>query len=102
MDATENYNAQFILRRSFYFEGRVCVTLTAEAGTAVAGEDFDATPITSCWDDQQEDWELPEIPIVDDDEKEERESFTIRLSNPTGGAILGPNVSATVTLHDND
>jgi len=102
LDATENYNAQFILRRSFYFEGRVCVTLTAEAGTAVAGEDFDATPITSCWDDQQEDWELPEIPIVDDDEKEERESFTIRLSNPTGGAILGPNVSATVTLHDND
>jgi hypothetical protein len=51
---------------------------------------------------QQEDWALPQIRIVDDGKKEALEYFTIELSSPTGGAILGPNRSATVTLYDNE
>lgn len=103
LQATENHDAQFILTRNFYFEGRVCVTLTAKSGSAKAGEDFSASPVTVCWEDQEQDeWKLPVVPITDDDRKEGEETFRIELSNPTGGAILGPNRSATVTLYDND
>ena len=94
---------QVILTRNFYFAGQVCVTLTAKSRSAKAGEDFSAEPVTVCWeDDEQDEWRLPEIPIIDDNLEERNETFRIVLSNPTGGAILGPNSSATVTLHDND
>jgi len=41
------------------------------------------------------------IPIVDDSWKDDTETFTITLGNPTG-ATLGTQASATVTIADND
>ncbi|PYS46284.1 MAG: hypothetical protein DMF68_19575, partial [Acidobacteria bacterium] len=41
------------------------------------------------------------IPVVNDSYAEGQESFTIRLSNPTG-ATLGSNSTATITIVDND
>ena len=93
---------QVVLRRSYYFEGRVCVTLTAKSGTATAGKDFGPKPVTACWDDQYEDWQLPNLQLFNDDRKEGPETFTIELSNPTGGAIIGPIGSLTITLNDDD
>ena len=103
LDAGESsLDGQYILLRNHYFQGRVCVTFTAKSGTAIAGKDFHADPMNVCWDDQDTDWKLPEIEIVDDSLTEGNETFTLELSNPTGGAIIGPNGSATITLYDND
>ena len=38
------------------------------------------------------------IPIADDGINERQESFTATLSSPSGGATLGPDSSATVTI----
>ncbi len=78
------------------------MTFTAKSGTAIAGKDFHAEPTNVCWDDQDTDWKLPEIEIVDDRLTEGNETFILELSNPTGGAIIGPNGSVTITLYDND
>ena len=42
------------------------------------------------------------VPIVGDTIAEGPETFTVTLSNPTGGAILGTPSVATVTILDND
>jgi hypothetical protein len=97
-----NDTFQVVLRRNYYFEGRVCVTLTAKSGTATAGKDFGPKPVTACWHDRSEDWRLPNLQLFNDDRKEGPETFTIELSNPTGGAIIGPNGSMTITLNDDD
>lgn len=43
-----------------------------------------------------------QIPILKDTLNEASETFTVTLSNPTGGATLGTSTSATVTINDND
>ena len=95
-------NIQVWLHRNYYLEGRVCVTLTASSETAIAGEDFDGTPNTYCWDDQDAEPKLAEIPIVDDNNSESDETFRVELSNPTGGAIIGMLGSVTLGIAAND
>ncbi|HEV2913525.1 MAG TPA: Calx-beta domain-containing protein [Pyrinomonadaceae bacterium] len=41
------------------------------------------------------------LPVIDDTYVEGAESFSISLSNPTGGAVLGATASATVEITDN-
>jgi hypothetical protein len=41
------------------------------------------------------------IPVVDDTYLEGTESFFISLSNPTGGAVIGTNQTATIQITDN-
>ncbi len=101
--AHEQYDThQVILRRNYYFGGRVCVTLTAKSGTATAGRDFSGDPVTACWEDQEEDWQLIDLPIFEDNRQEGFETFTLELSHPTGGAVIGPIGSVTITLRDNE
>ena len=42
------------------------------------------------------------VPIVDDDVNELPESFTAMLSNPSQGAELGPDSTATINIADDD
>jgi uncharacterized delta-60 repeat protein len=93
---------QFWLYRHYYADGEVCVTLDAESGTATAGEDFVAETATHCWADQDTEPKLVEIEIVDDEVREGRETFRVELSNPTGGAIIGPRGAATIVIDAND
>jgi uncharacterized delta-60 repeat protein len=93
---------QFQLMRNYYAEGEVCVTLQATSGSATAGEDFTASPVTHCWADQDGEPKFVEIPIVDDRQQEAVESFTLELSDPTGGAVIGPRGAATITIAAND
>lgn len=93
---------QILLSREIYFGGRVCVTLTPSSGTATADADFDGASFTQCWEDQDADTKLVEIPIIDDDDRESDETFTVTLSNATGGAVLGGLNSVEVTISQSD
>ena len=43
-----------------------------------------------------------EIPIINDSDLEQSETFTLTLSNPTGGAALSENIVSQITIQDDD
>ena len=94
--------AELTVSRSSYSSGPVSVTLTPLAGTAAAGADFVADPITLTWADGEAGNKVARIPLVDDTQSELDEDFTVQLSNPTGGAVVGPQSIARVRIFDND
>ncbi len=100
--AFEGGRAQFFVYRNYYVDGAVSVTVTSVAGTATAGSDFAADPVTVSWADQDQEAKLVEIAIVNDTDQEGNESFTVELSNPTGSAILGPRSVVSVTVEASD
>ncbi|WP_168204113.1 Calx-beta domain-containing protein [Aliikangiella coralliicola] len=69
-------------------------------GTAINGEDFNATNGTLFFADGETSQTIT-IGIVDDTQDETNESFEIALTNPTNTIITGEN-SATITITDND
>jgi uncharacterized delta-60 repeat protein len=93
---------ELTVSRLFYTSGPVSVTLTPLAGTATAGADFVADPITLTWADGDGASKVARIPIVDDTLSEPDEDFTVQLSNPTGGAVLGPQPIARIRILAND
>lgn len=95
-------SAQVWVHRNFYAEGAVSVTVTPVAGSATAGDDFDPTPITLTWADQDTAPKIAEIRIVNDDDRESTEYFTVELTNPTGGAIVGTYATGGITIAAND
>lgn len=96
----EGTQAQVSVSRDYYATGAVSVTVTPTAGTASAGTDFDATPQTVSWADGEGGTKTIFIAIPADQAPEANESFTVTLSNPTGGAVVGPTSSATVNITD--
>ena len=98
----ESQTVEVAVLRNYYFTGPVSVTLTPIAGTATAGDDFVADSVTVSWAHDDADWKLVEFTIVDDTVAEPAESFTVELSNPTGGAVIGPQSSATVHIRISD
>jgi uncharacterized delta-60 repeat protein len=102
---TETYEGsplQFWLNRNYYHDGTVCVTLTPSSGSAIEGEDFEAGASQYCWGDQDGESKLVEIPIVDDEVREDAETFSVAISDPTGGAVIGPRNVATFAIAAND
>jgi hypothetical protein len=92
-------NVQVVVDRNYYSKGAISVTLTPVAGSATAA-DFGTAPITLSWADGDSAPKTATIPIVKDSIVESAESFTIELSNPTGGALVGPHSRVVVTIHD--
>jgi hypothetical protein len=88
--------------RNFYNTGAVSVTVTPISGTATAGDDFAAEPVTVSWADGDWDSKSVLIAIRDDTVEESNEAFTVTLSNPTGGAVIGPRSTATIRIEAND
>src|SRR6185369_10207118 len=76
----------------------VSVTVTPSSGSASAGSDFDPTPTTVSWEDGEGGAKYVPIKINLDTESEPVENFTVSLSNPTGGALLGPRSTTTVNI----
>jgi uncharacterized delta-60 repeat protein len=101
-DTSEPGTADIWVYRNFYYDGAVSVTVTPVAGSATAGDDFSDTPVTVTWDSQDGAPKLVQIPIADDSVEEPDEVFTLQLGDPTGGAIVGPHASATITIASND
>ena len=86
------------VNRNYYGEGEVCVTLTAKSGTALAGDDFEADAMTLCWGEGDFETRYVELGIMADGKSEGSEAFTVELSGPTGGAIIGPRGAATISI----
>lgn len=94
---------QLSVYRQFYSTGAVSVTVTPIAGTATAGADFAGSPVTVSWGDGDFSSKTVTFTILDDRSDEDvYETFTVALSNPTGGAILGPDPIAQIVIVDNE
>ena len=98
---SEGDAVQVTVRRDHYWLGAVSVTLTATAGTA-SSADFDSEPITVSWPDGDTEPRVVAVAITDDNDDEQDESFTVALAQATGGAVIGPLSSLSVTISDND
>jgi hypothetical protein len=77
------------------------VILTPTDGTAVSGSDYTNTPITVNFANAETSKTVT-IPIINDTVYEPTETVNLTLSNPTGGATLGTQKTATLNIVDND
>ena len=77
--------------------GTITVDFATTDGTATAGSDYTATSGTLTFN-QGEVAKAILIPITNDGVVENDETFTLKLSNPTGGAVLGTTSETTVTV----
>ena len=101
-EVTENSRElTFTVKRSGGNTGKVGVNYFTNDGTAIAGMDFEPITGTLTWEDGGNDDEIVTITIRDDDEVEESETFTISLSDITGGATLGTAITL-VTINSDD
>lgn len=81
--------------------GPVSIAYATSSGTATAGADYQGTSGVLTFADGQLSASIT-IPILDDKLAEAPESFTIALSNPIGGAVLGSQAIAAVTINDDE
>jgi uncharacterized delta-60 repeat protein len=89
---------QVVVQRENYFSGPVSVTVAAQPGSATSGDDFQLTPVTLTWGDGEAGLRTVNVTVLNDGRKEGDETFTVVLSSPTGGAVLGKSsVTATIT-----
>jgi len=83
-------------------DGAVSVDYATADGSAMAPADYLAAAGTLNWADGDTAPKTFQVTIVDDTKPELSETFTAALSNPTGGALVGPTAVETVTILDND
>lgn len=81
--------------------GTATVSYATQNGTAIAPGDYTAQSGTLTFADGEITKTIA-IPIIDDTISETTETFSVVLSNPTGGAALALPSTATVSIIDND
>ncbi|PZV25436.1 MAG: hypothetical protein DCF12_14945 [Snowella sp.] len=89
------------LTRSGSVIGEASVTLTPTDGTAIAGDDYDGTPIVVNFADGQTRATVT-IPIIDNTVYQGDKTINLVLSDPTDGAILGSQITSLLTIVEND
>jgi Calx-beta domain/Beta-propeller repeat len=72
------------------------------AGTATAGADYTAVPTTTVTFGAGVTTRTVTVPILNDTLDEPNETVVLTLTNPGGGATLGPRNTAILTIVDND
>ncbi len=82
--------------------GAVDVTFATSDGTANAGSDYTTASGTLSWADGDATAKTFAVPITDDAFAEGNETVNLTLSSPTGGATLGAQATAVLTIVDND
>ncbi|MDB6057841.1 MAG: hypothetical protein JWO95_1685, partial [Verrucomicrobiales bacterium] len=80
--------------------GAVTVNYSTTAGSATAGADYTTTNGQLSWIDGEGGTKTFTVPIINDGVSEPSESFTVSLSSPTGGAVVGLPSTTTVTIVD--
>jgi hypothetical protein len=91
-------SVQIVVNRNYYSTGPISVTLTPVAGSATTA-DFSARPLTLSWADGDSTPQTAIIPIVKANIVGSPKSFTVDLTNPTNGAVIGPHAHELVTIN---
>lgn len=94
-------NAMITVLRSNGFSGIVSVNINTLAGTAVPGIRYVSTNAVLSFADGQTNRTFL-VPLINDNVVQGDQTFTVQLSNPTGGATLGGSPSVPVTVLDDD
>ncbi|MGQ0622026.1 MAG: Calx-beta domain-containing protein [Panacagrimonas sp.] len=81
--------------------GEAAVRVVTRNDSAVSGRDYTAVNRVLTWDDGDTASRSIRIPIDDDDQDENQESFRVNLSEVDGADLGGPS-SATVRISDDD
>ncbi|MES9860674.1 MAG: Calx-beta domain-containing protein [Candidatus Thiodiazotropha sp. LLP2] len=81
--------------------GAVAVAYSTSDDSATAGEDYTAASGTLNLASGTSSAAF-QITLIDDNAYEGDEQIDLNLSNPTGGAVLGSNSSAVLTVNDNE
>jgi hypothetical protein len=92
----------FILSRTGGSDGPVSVSYATRDLTATAGSDYFQQSGSMSWGDADAGNKIFSVTLIDDGTYEGDETFEVALGNPTGGATLGSNHMATVTIVEND
>ncbi|MCU0546400.1 MAG: hypothetical protein MUE44_30260 [Oscillatoriaceae cyanobacterium Prado104] len=82
--------------------GAVSATVSLADGTAVAPGDYTNTPIAVNFADGDTTTKTVVIPIVNDTLVEGNETVNLSLGTPTGGATIGTQNTASLSIIDND
>jgi choice-of-anchor B domain-containing protein len=90
------------LRRTRGRLGAVSVQLATRDGTARAGNDYTSVSTTLNWADGDDSDRTVTIPLINDTEVENDETFIVALSAPGGGAALDGSADYTVALSSDD
>ncbi len=93
--------ASITVIRRFGTNGAVTVNYRTAAGTAASGVDYEETAGTLVFPDGVAQ-RIIEIPLLDDNLVEGAETVLLFLEQPAGGATLGPQTNATLTLLDDE
>lgn len=91
-----------MVTRSGGSAGAVSVQYSTSANTAAAGSDFGSASGTLSWPDGDTTPKTFTVAITDDTAAEASETFTVTLTNATGGSPIGLPSTTTVTITDND
>ncbi|MBO9998033.1 MAG: hypothetical protein J7641_03330 [Cyanobacteria bacterium SID2] len=83
-------------------EGAVGATINLSDVTAISPDDYDNTPISVSFDDGDNTPKTIVIPLVDDTLIEGDETLNLSLDAATGGASLGTQDTAVLSIVDND
>lgn len=85
-------------------DGEVSVAYQTISGTAIGNQDYvpDTETLVTFADGDAADKTISIVLINDDTVAEDTETFTVLLSNTSGGATLGSAFTATVTITDTD
>ncbi len=82
--------------------GTVTIDYATDDGTAIDGADYDASGGTLSWGPGDASPRFFYVDLLQDDDAEGNETFTVDLTDPTGGAVLGEVTTTTVTIHDDE
>ena len=91
-------SVQIVVNRNYNSTGPISVTLTPVPGSATTA-DFSAKPITLSWADGDPGPQTATIPFVKASIVGSPKSFTVDLTNPTNGAVIGPQAHELVTIN---
>ena len=95
-------NATITITRTGGSAGAVSARLATSNGTAAAAADYTATDTIVTFADGDTTAKTVNVPILQDTADEPDETVTLTLSTPTGGATLGAQTSAVLTITDDD
>jgi hypothetical protein len=82
--------------------GLVSVNYATSDGTAKKPGDYTSTSGTLSWSDGDTASQTFDIPVIDDNVYEQSETVNLTLSSPLGGAKLGAQSTAVLTIIDNE